>query len=631
MTTDNILAQIDVTAAPVGRIFAAGETDLRIEEQCFADWQLPLTPHKYWKRSSPFILDEEDDGHTVLECEAGGEAAMTTGALDWADVTVETSVRLIGTGSQAGVLARCRTSRSYYLFTLEQAGRAVLYRRDNNDWHVLAEASVTVDRRRYYRLSLTTAGPQFRACMDGVELFCVNDAHVACGLAGIRNRGRVRFDGVRVTAGPGERDACQQRRAAETTRLAAVQAGYPRERLAHRYPKPDWPHEISGMCRVGRDGAFGFLMYNSGSVFSAAFAAMYSSSVPLGVGVADLNGRLLWGRQMPIRFPFPIDVNGDGRDEVLGILDDERIVILSSEDGKILRDAPLPTSCPFQGLRNQPIAPDLFPWVAADLQGTGRKQDFIIKDDRESRGGRTLWAYDGSLNPLWTARVGRPRYGHSLAVCDVNGDGRDEVLAGFHLFDADGTLIWKCRETDMNDDDHVDEVKLGLFGPNGEPRACGTNGDDGFFLLNAGSGDVITSHQAGHVQGCSAGNYLHDRPGMDYCVGTRWGNYGVLSLLDTHGTPVTMWQPDNVSQGGPPVRWTGDDRHLIFLSSTPEAFGLWDGYGNRCVALACPELPYKGFYGVQKRQGSILDIDDDGRDELVFSFPEATYVYEADV
>jgi len=370
-------------------------------------------------------------------------------------------------------------------------------------------------------------------------------------------------------------------------------------------------------------------MYNSDSVFSADFADRYGSGRACRVGVSDLEGQLLWGRDLPLRFPYPIDTDGDGRDEILGILDDERMVILSSENGEIIHEAPLPKSCPFQGQRGKPIRPDLFPWYSANLHGDGRQRDFIVKDDRESRGGRTIWAYDGSLNMLWSARVGHPRYGHTLAASDVNGDGRDEILAGFHLFSADGALLWDSRETQLNDDDHVDEVQLGLFGPSGEPRACGTNGEDGFFILDGLNGEVIACHRAGHVQGCSVGNYLHDRPGMDYCVGTRWGNYGVLSVLDAEGNLVKMWQPDNVSQGGPRVRWMGDGRDLVCMSTTEEAFGLWDGYGNLCVPLDCPELPSKGFYGVLGGRCAVVDVDDDGRDELVFTFPEQTLVYEA--
>lgn len=624
---NDILMEINLTDAPVGRIFDSGDPDNTVEERWFEGWRLPLTPHKYWHSPSPYILDEEGE-RTILECEHSCEAMMIAGDEECGDYSIETAVRLIGSNSKAGIVARYLTSRHYYLLTVESSGRIVLYRRDNNKRHVLAEAPLNVDRRRYYRLSLTAEGQQLRASLDGEEIFDATDGQYATGPAGIHNLGRVRFDGVRIVSGEGESSKRDERRIERRKRQAQVQAAYPQERLVGRYPKPEWPHEVSQMCRIGPGGEWGFLMYNSDSVFSAKFARTYGSGAPSRIGVADKEGSLLWGREIPIRFPQAMDIDGDGCEEILGIMDDNRMVILAGETGEIIAGAALPESCPFQGHRHQVIAPDLFPWVSANLLGTD-KQQFIIKDDRESRGGRTLWAYDGELKPLWTARVGHPRYGHRLAVCDINGDGRDEILAGFHLLDAEGRLLWKCRETELNEDDHVDEVQLGLFGPDKEPRACGTNGDDGFFILDGHTGEVVAVHNAGHVQGCSVGNYLHDRPGMDYCVGTRWGNFGVLSVLDTRGELVKMWQPDNVSQGGPKAGWTGDGRDLIFLATSEEAFGLWDGYGNRCVPLDCPELPSKGFYGVRDGHAAVLDIDNDGRDELVFSFPEETFVYAA--
>ena len=626
---NKILAEINLTDAPVGRIFDFGDSDKTIEDKYLADWVLPLTPHKYWQRQSPYILDEEEDVGTVLECERSVEASMTTGSMDWGDYTVESRVRVIGQGAKGGILARYQTSRHYYLLTLECSGRLVLYRRDNTEWHVLAETPLEVDRRRYHTLGLSVEGECLRAHLDGVEVFDVTDGQYLTGGAGIHNQGRVRFEDVKITGGGNESENYEIRRTARANRAAEFQSKFPQERFLARYPKPNWPHEVSQLRRVGPEGTWGFLMYNSDSVFSAEFASRYGSGTIPRVGVSDTEGNLLWGQEIPIRFPYAIDVDGDGREEILGIMDDERMVVLSSENGEIVNEAPLPSSCPFQGRRGQRIAPDLFPWYPADLRGNGRQQEFVIKDDRESRGGRTLWAYDGSLNLLWAAQVGRPRYGHRLAMCDIDGDGREEILAGFHLFDADGNLLWKCLETELNDDDHVDEVQLGLYGPNQEPRGCGTNGDDGFFILDGGSGEVIARHNAGHVQGCSAGNYLHDRPGMDYCVGTRWGNYGVLSVLDTEGELVKMWQPDKVSQGGPAVRWTGDGRDFIFLSTSEKAFGLWDGYGNVCVRLDCPELPSKGSYGIQKGRGDVMDVDGDGCDELVFTYPDEAFVYKA--
>ena len=48
-----------------------------------------------------------------------------------------------------------------------------------------------------------------------------------------------------------------------------------------------------------------------------------------------------------------------------------------------------------------------------------------------------------------------------------------------------------------------------------------------------------------------------------------------------------------------------------------------------CVRLDCPELPSKGSYGIQKGRGDVMDVDGDGCDELVFTYPDEAFVYKA--
>ena len=139
---NGILVEINLTDAPVGRIFDSGDPDNTVEQRWFAGWHLPLTPHKYWRRHSPYILDEEGE-RTILECEHSCEAMMIAGDEDCGDYSIETAVRLIGPNSKAGIVARYLTSRHYYLLTVESSGRIVLYRRDNNEWRVLADSLLT--------------------------------------------------------------------------------------------------------------------------------------------------------------------------------------------------------------------------------------------------------------------------------------------------------------------------------------------------------------------------------------------------------------------------------------------------------------------------------------------------------
>lgn len=47
------------------------------------------------------------------------------------------------------------------------------------------------------------------------------------------------------------------------------------------------------------------------------------------------------------------------------------------------------------------------------------------------------------------------------------------------------------------------------------------------------------------------------------------------------------------------------------------------------MPLDCEELPTRGFYGIQNSQSYVLDIGGDERDELIFTFPDETFVYQA--
>jgi hypothetical protein len=633
---DLTLAVVDLRGAPIRRLFDPLVGDGAFERERLAAWRLPLQPHPYWRAPSPFAASRgREAGIAVLECRAR-DAALIAGDEDWADYTVAARVRLLGgsappvdeerpgdTEAGAGLVARYRTSRHHYSLAATSTGRLVLSRRVDLERRVLAEAPLAVGGGRGTLLALEVSGRRLRASVDGVRVLEAEDDLYPTGPGGIRVRGHALLEDVRIEAASGEEAARTARRTARLDAEARVRSGYPGAQLLARWPKPRWPHELSTICRIAPGGGWGALMYNSASAFSPKAARRFASKSPPRLGVADTEGHLLWGRLQNVRFPLAHDFDGDGRCEILCLLDG-RMALLSPEDGSVVREAPLPR---IPG--GEAADPDLPPFHPADLSGAGRRRDFIFREDRDSHGGQWLWAYDHELRPLWTARVGHPRYGHTISTSDIDGDGREETLAGFHCFDADGRLLWKCRETEENADDHVDEVQLGLFGPEGEPRACGTNGSDGVYLLDGASGEVIARHRFGHVQGLSVGRFLDGGSGGAYCVGTRWGGPGILNVLDPEGRVAATWEPDNVSQGGPPVSWTGDGRQLIFLSTSPEAFGLWDGRGRRCVELACPELPRRGSYGIQKGQGAVLDIDGDGRDELVFPFPEATFVYGA--
>ena len=63
--------------------------------------------------------------------------------------------------------------------------------------------------------------------------------------------------------------------------------------------------------------------------------------------------------------------------------------------------------------------------------------------------GDTYVAMDERFNVLWTYRSEWVKYSqcpaYIPAVGDIDGDGRDELLTGYHLIDHDGRLLWKNK------------------------------------------------------------------------------------------------------------------------------------------------------------------------------------------
>ena len=98
----------------------------------------------------------------------------------------------------------------------------------------------------------------------------------------------------------------------------------------------------------------------------------------------------------------------------------------------------------------------------------------------------------------------------------VHGDGRDEILPGYQLYDGDGNLLWLMEGAEYIEDSggagHVDHAAFGeLDGDESNGPEIGIAGSDpGFFLVDARTGALLRHHRFGHVQGIYAGNFRPD-------------------------------------------------------------------------------------------------------------------------
>ncbi len=169
----------------------------------------------------------------------------------------------------------------------------------------------------------------------------------------------------------------------------------------------------------------------------------------------SIHGAPLWQRGAPsaengrIYSDLPVQVHDwdcDGRNEVLYVEQavyveplltagwaieraqryegDATMVVLDAATAQEKRRFPIPAP-----------ADDCF--LFADLTGRGWRQDLVVKDRYWSmwgiaHSGETLWQWTGST-------------GHFPAICDIDGDGCDEVFVGFALLDQDGRELF-CHD-----------------------------------------------------------------------------------------------------------------------------------------------------------------------------------------
>ena len=148
--------------------------------------------------------------------------------------------------------------------------------------------------------------------------------------------------------------------------------------------------------------------------------------------------------------------------------------------------------------------------------------------------------------------------------------------------------------------------------------------DEGFFLVDARTGAVRVNHRFGHVQGVYAGNFRPDLPGLEMWMGDRWGTYGILNLVDGRGEPLCRCEPDNVSQGGPAVNWSGDGEELLFIGTSEQAFGFYDAWGRKVIRPVCEGVPFAWS------QGLVEDVVGDARDEITYADDGALYIVTQD-
>jgi hypothetical protein len=331
-----------------------------------------------------------------------------------------------------------------------------------------------------------------------------------------------------------------------------------------------------------------------------------------------LAGETLWDMRLPGRLRTLLTApHDDGHQDVVAMSGaSDEIFKIDGRTGELLVRRPLPT-LPGQ----EELIWMFMPRSPVNLSGGPQPREYLIREGHND--GHNVWALDDALNVLWHIDV-PVKFGHdySVGACDVNGDGKEEVLAGATLLAPDGSVIWAQEALNpllaCPSGGHVDALAIGFFGaPKDGPTVHLQSSSAGNIVLDALTGEILTVHPQGHTQGRHVGKFVRDEAGIQVLAGCRWGNYGLLSVYAADGRRLSTFQPDYVGQSGPACNWAGDGVELAVIATDPRRAGAYDWLGRRLLDLRSFLPKDVGLY-----HGSTVvcqDILGDPRDEIILA------------
>ena len=628
----SVLASLEPAAAPEGTYFNSGTPDREAEKRYFSGWYNDMTPWGYRNQESHLqVAWDQAAGARVLEWKQMHLRYLLNTDPFVADVRLRARVRVTTaecvryhdipdcTESRLGIVLRYEDHRHFYFLALEGLQRLVLYRRDDDEWQVLASAPLAVDPERYYELEVEATGSGFR-CACGEVRLQATDSHYPKGRFGLRGNslGKIAWARVEATAGQGRYNALL--RANYRRREAILQEGYPQLEEARRIDLGAFgPVEVE-VAHLRPGGRPDLLLRRSGE-------EAHITAVDWDLNVLwEQPGGLEVGRYVVYR-------DGPEGQRQLVTWRRDRFAVIDLGTGQTVREAPFP----------RPVRHRLWDLTAGMAEGPGNVQgraepgDLLLRycdgehySDDEVR----LMVLDEEFQEIWSVDGQAPGLGHTFGAqfFDVDGDGRDEVLASYQLLSPEGEQLWRMEAVEelagRPGAGHIDFAVMGNFAGDGEldPTVFACSG--GVYVVDGRTGRTRARHLCGHTQGGKIGNFRPDLPGLELAGRNRWGCMGLVPFVNGRGTLTGRMHPDPIGHPSGPVNWKGDGGELVFINSY-RGLGLYDGCGFKVVELPtkwCNEDNFKG-----RRPGlSFADVWGDARQELLHWWDGVLTVYTQD-
>jgi rhamnogalacturonan endolyase len=584
-------------------------------------WYNPITHNDSW-------VAGDEDGKTYLEQHLPHDQPerwqplFVTGDSLWTSYTVSAKVRPLSLAESAGIVFRYHTNRHYYAFTISGGRKARLALKlpveqkiRVVDWKELGAAEVSYDIKQYHELKVENDGPKMRAYFDGKLVIEASDGDILGGRAGITANIPTRFTDFVVSAPEAVARQIRSSIAAREKDLAALRAANPQPKLWKKFDTPKWG--------AGRNVRFGdldgdgrldmLIAQNIPKVRGDAFDHISCMTA------VNLDGKILWqiGRPDPRNTlltndtPFQIhDFDGDGKNEVV-MVKDFQIQVLEGATGKALKRAWMPPA-PAENRERPYELNSGDSMIFLNLSGKKSRQELLLKDRYN-----TFWVFDNDLKLQWS---GAGQTGHYPFPYDFDGDGKDEFVIGFALWNATGKPLWS-HDAQMKD--HTDAISAGNYtgDPQAQPRVYSCGSDEGLVMISA-DGKIMKQARIGHAQTQSVARYRPEAPGLQILTANFWRNTGIVTLFDADANILAQEELIPGSSHLQPVNWRGDGQEFAMLSANVREGGMIDGQLRRVVMLpddGHPDLAYQ-----------VLDVTGDERDEIIVWNADSVWIYTQD-
>ncbi len=523
----------------------------------------------------------------------------------WKDYTIDVEFTPQAIYDKCGVVFKYRNPTDFYFFGIE--GNTVTLK--------LVRPSVTplrpFERILDYRPLVWTPGDRFHAVVnirrdkittilnDSIRLVAEKQPQMP-GRIGLLSDIPVRFHTVEVKLLKGEQRKLNRRKR-QITRKVELQ-------LKNHPHMVRWKSFVTSEFGTNQNIRLGDLTGDGNKEILFVRPGINKSPSIAYLCAMNLDGELLWEygnrdatdlnrlEELPVQIH---DLDGDGHREVI-FISGNRIYLLDGKNGELVKSLRLSESWNIQSL------------IFGDLLGTGRDNCIILSD----RTGHIL-VMNERLEKLWEKEV---EDGSQPMVYDITGDGLDEVLMGYSVFDPSGNLIFDVGEFigDRCNGMLVHEI---MIGERLIPCLLYAAGDWGLMYCDF-EGNLLKQKIIGHVRYISLADFNVEKPGLEIITSNGWGSDGLAHTVDANGIVSGSFMLSSGVSRCIPVNWKGDGEEFFISSADSINGGMMDSQGQLSVVFPSDGHPVTCYM--------VQDLTGDARDEVLVWDRQELWIYTQD-